>query len=398
MDYTFSSSMQSFKSSAVRDILKLTQGKSIISFAGGLPAEELFPLEAIRSSFDRVFTGGKNALQYGLTEGYTPLREAIAERLRSKNIHVSKDEMLLTTGSQQSIDLLSRVYIDPGDVVLVQQPTYLAALQVFQSRKAQIVSVSGDEEGMDLEDIERQIMQHRPKLVYINPTFSNPTGYVWSLERRLGLLQLCHQHNVLIFEDDPYGELQYGGNEHFPSIFSLDQHPHGSAVVYSSTFSKTVAPAVRTGWIIGDPSIIQNMTRAKQAADLHSSSVDQQALYYLLCDFDLNAHISTIRLEYEQRMKQMVVYLNELGRSDIHWSEPKGGMFIWLELPEALSAEELLKAAVQEGVAFVPGASFYADSVKSNTLRLNFTHSNQEQMKLGMQRFKNALQHCEAML
>jgi 2-aminoadipate transaminase len=398
MDYTFSSSMQHFKSSAVRDILKLTQGKTIISFAGGLPAEELFPVDAVRDAFERVFTLGNNALQYGLTEGYTPLREALAERLGKRNIHVSKDEILLTTGSQQSIDLLSRVYIDPGDVILVQQPTYLAALQVFQSRGARIISVSGDELGMDLEDAERLIRLHRPKLVYINPTFSNPTGYVWSLERRLGILQLCREHNVLILEDDPYGELQYGGNEHYPSIFSLDQHPHGSAVVYTSTFSKTVAPALRTGWVVGDPQIITNMTRAKQAADLHSSSTDQQALYQLLCHFDLDAHIKAIRIEYERRMKKMAALLTGLNRPDIRWSEPKGGMFLWLELPDGLVAEELLKAAVQQGVAFVPGASFYAETPKLNTLRMNFTHSNEEQLTLGMQYFAKALEQCEARL
>jgi 2-aminoadipate transaminase len=398
MEYTFSSSMQHFKSSAVRDILKLTQGKTIISFAGGLPAEEMFPVDAVRDAFDRVFTLGKSALQYGLTEGYTPLREALAERLGHRNIHVSKDEILLTTGSQQSIDLLSRVYIDPGDVILVQQPTYLAALQVFQSRGARIISVSGDELGMDLEDAERLIRLHRPKLVYINPTFSNPTGYVWSLERRLGILQLCREYNVLILEDDPYGELQYGGNEHFPSIFSLDQHPHGSAVVYTSTFSKTVAPALRTGWVVADPEVIQNMTRAKQAADLHSSSTDQQALYQLLTHFDLDAHIAAIRIEYEQRMKKMAALLHGLKRPDIRWSEPKGGMFLWLELPEGLVAEELLKAAVQEGVAFVPGASFYAETPKLNTLRMNFTHSNEEQLTLGMQYFAKALEQCEAKL
>jgi 2-aminoadipate transaminase len=398
VEYTFSSSMQHFKSSAVRDILKLTQGKSIISFAGGLPAEELFPIEAIRAAFDRVFTMGNGALQYGLTEGFTPLREALAERLNKRDIHVSRDEMLLTTGSQQSIDLLSRVYIEPGDVVLVQQPTYLAALQVFQSRGARIISVSGDELGMDLEDAERLIRLHRPKLIYINPTFSNPTGYVWSLERRLGILQLCRQHHVLILEDDPYGELQYGGNEHYPSILSLDQHPHGSTVVYTSTFSKTVAPALRTGWVVGDPQIITNMSRAKQAADLHSSSMDQQALYQLLCHFDLDGHIDTIRAEYERRMKRMAVLLHSLNRSDIHWSEPKGGMFLWLELSEGLIAEELLKVAVQEGVAFVPGASFYAESPKHNTLRLNFTHSNEAQIELGMQYFAKALEQCEARL
>jgi 2-aminoadipate transaminase len=392
MDYQFSKSLEGFSSSAVREILKLTQGKSIISFAGGLPAEEYFPVDAVGEAFQRVLQQGKAALQYGLTEGYTPLRQSICQRLATnKGIQVTPDEMLLTTGSQQAIDLLTRVYIDPGDVILVEKPTYLAALQVFKARGAVIYSVDGDQDGMDLDDLSQKIAKHKPKLVYVIPTFSNPTGKVWSLERRKGLLELCKKANILILEDDPYGEIKFT-EENYPTVFSLDEHPHGSCVVYTSTFSKTVAPALRTGWVIGDPSIIRNMTRAKQAADLHSSSLDQQTLYQLLEHFDLDGHIAKIRHHYEERMRLMATLLEQQNWPGVTWNEPKGGMFFWVELPEQIRAEEMLKQAVQEGVAFVPGASFFAEEPMHNTMRLNYTHTDKESTILGMQKLSAAMQ------
>ncbi|WP_237712715.1 PLP-dependent aminotransferase family protein [Paenibacillus elgii] len=227
MKYRFSDTTKAFESSAVREILKLTQGRSIISLAGGLPNEQYFPVEAVNEAFDRVFKQGKGVLQYGLTEGYTPLRENISKHLERKGIRAGVDNMLLTTGSQQAIDLLTRVYIDPGDVILVERPTYLAAIQVFQSRQAKLVSVDCDADGMITEDLERKIKQHRPKLVYVIPTFSNPTGKSWSLERRQSTLNLCKANDVLILEDDPYGELRFGGGEPMPSIFSLEQEANG---------------------------------------------------------------------------------------------------------------------------------------------------------------------------
>ncbi len=392
MNYQFSKSLEGFSSSAVREILKLTQGKSIISFAGGLPAEEYFPLAAVGEAFQRVLHRGKGALQYGLTEGYTPLRESISRRMAKKGIKVTPDEMLITTGSQQAIDLLTRIYIDPGDVILVERPTYLAALQVFQARGARIYSVDGDQDGLDLDDLAKKIALYKPKMIYVIPTFSNPTGKSWSTERRKGLLELCRKANVLILEDDPYGEIQFETDAQYPSILSLDEHPHGSCVVYTSTFSKTVAPALRTGWVIGAPSVIRNMTQAKQAADLHSSTLDQQTLYQLLEHFDLDAHIVAIRRHYGERMRMMAGLLKEQAWPGVTWNEPKGGMFFWVELPEHIRSDELLKQAVQEGVAFVPGASFYADSPKHNTMRMNYTHTDRESMELGMQRLAAAMQ------
>ncbi|GCL72285.1 PLP-dependent aminotransferase family protein [Paenibacillus naphthalenovorans] len=396
MNYHFSDTINSFESSAVREILKLTQGRSIISLAGGLPNEQYFPHEAVRDAFARVFErGSKSVLQYGLTEGYTPLRESLTKHLARKGIKAGIENMLLTTGSQQAIDLLTRIYIDPGDVILVEKPTYLAAIQVFQSYKAKLVSVDCDENGMNLEDLERKIKQNRPKMIYVIPTFANPTGKAWSLERRQGTLNLCKSNSVLILEDDPYGELRFNDTETFPSIYSLDDGPNGGAVVYTSTFSKIVAPALRTGWVVGDKNVILHMTRAKQAADLHSSTMDQQALHELFQQFDLYSHIDLIRTQYESRMREMVRLLQAKNWEGVRWNEPKGGMFIWVEMPQGIDTQELFKLAVEEGVAFVPGISFFADEPQRNSMRLNFTHTDSEEMVLAFDRLERALQRMK---
>ncbi|OPA76674.1 aminotransferase [Paenibacillus selenitireducens] len=398
MQYRFVPNVQQGKASAVREILKLTQGKSMISLAGGLPNEALFPMEAVRSAADRALSGDPQALQYGITEGYVPLREKLCERMAErKNIHVGLENIMLTTGSQQAIDLLARVYLEPNDVVLVENPTYLACLHVLRFRDVHIVPVQSDEHGMIPEDLENKIKQYAPKMVYVVPTFSNPTGNVWSVERRLALLNACRAHEILILEDDPYGELRFGDQDGqaqdaanpqdpFPTIFSLDQHPDDSVVVYTSTFSKTVAPALRTGWAIADKRVIQMMTRMKQSVDIHSSMLDQQILYELLnaTDFSLDQHISEIRTEYESRMLLMKSLLEGDDWRETSWTTPKGGMFFWVELPDGLDADALLRVSVMKGVAFVPGSDFYAAEAKRNRMRLNFTHSSREQITKGM--------------
>lgn len=384
--------MGSFSSSAVRDILKLTQGNSIVSFAGGLPAEEHFPVKAISEAFQGVMEQGKKALQYGLTEGFLPLREALCKRMAAKGMNVTPDNMLIATGSQQVIDLLTRVIIDPGDVILVERPTYLSALQVFQSYGAVLVSVNGDSDGIDLDDLKAKLAQYKPKMLYVIPTFSNPTGKVWSEERRRGTLELCRNTDTLILEDDPYGELKFGdASKSYPSLFSLDQHPEGSCVVYTSTFSKTVAPGLRTGWALGDSEVIRQLARTKQAADLQSSSLDQQTLHYLLEHFDLDGHISRIRTEYESRMRVMADLLKQHDWRGAKWEEPKGGMFFWVELPEEVNTAELLKTAVELGVAFVPGFTFFADNPQMNAMRLNFSYNDAAVTATGMERLNKAL-------
>lgn len=396
MDYRFSARVAQTKTSAVRDILKLTQGKDMISFAGGLPAEELFPVQAVREAADRVFTAGAGALQYGLTEGYLPLREQLCVRMAQKGMNVQPEEMIMTTGSQQSISLLVQVLTEPGDTILVEKPTYLACLQVFDMHGLNVIAAESDEHGIIPEDAARLIKLHKPKLMYAVPTFGNPTGKVWSLERRQQLLELCIANGMPIIEDDPYGDIKFDQSESYPSLFALDGAIGSGAVIYTSTFSKTVAPALRSGWAIGNVKVIQMMAKAKQAADLQSSTIDQQILSQLLSSFPLDDHIKVISDSYGQRMREMQTLLQQQAIEGFSWIEPKGGMFLWAELPEGLDAEVLLKVAVTKGVAFVPGSSFYAYEPKRNTARLNFTHNKGIRTIQGVERLAEAIREFTA--
>lgn len=383
MNYSFASLTKHYKSSAVRDILNVIQQGNVISFAGGLPSDDYFPIDAVQNAYEKVFDSGKSSLQYGLTEGFIPLRESVQAVMQKRGITSSVESIILTTGSQQVIDLFSRIMLSPGDVVLTEDPTYLAALQVFRSYGASVVSVEGDEFGMNPEDLEAKMKMYKPKFVYIVPTFSNPVGKVWSSERRQKLVELCYQYNVLTLEDDPYGELKFT-DEEIETVASFDHKR--SHVLYTSTFSKTVVPALRTGWVTGPKEVLYMISQAKQMTDLHSSSIDQQALYYIMRDFDLQNHIGTLRKEYYHRMTIMRDYLNKLEPGLFSWQEPKGGMFMWIEGEENLDVTKLLNEAVKNGVAYVPGAPFYVDEPKLNTFRLNFSHSTPELIRLGMDR------------
>ncbi|MFS0727240.1 PLP-dependent aminotransferase family protein [Paenibacillus sp. 1P07SE] len=391
MDYRISERIGKLHSSAVRDILKLTQGKEIISFAGGLPAEELFPLQAVQDAAARVFEKGSSSLQYGLTEGYLPLREQLCGRMSAKGMTVDPDQIILTTGSQQALDLLSRVLTNPGDVVLVENPTYLSSLQVFSMHGLTVIPVESDKDGMIIGSLESLLRQHRPAMVYVVPTFGNPTGRVWSLERRQGLLSLCREHGVPILEDDPYGDIRFDPDAHYPTLYSLDGGGDGGAVFYMGSFSKTVAPALRTGWAMGDRGIVRNLAKAKQASDLHSSTLDQQTLSELIAHYPLDDHIRRVSAAYGSRMRQMQQLLLQRRWSELTWEEPQGGMFLWLELPDGLDAEALLRASVTKGVAFVPGSPFFAGVPKRNTARLNFTYTEGERMRQGIERFAEAV-------
>ena len=389
MNYSFAPLTKNYESSAVRDILAVIQQGNVISFAGGLPAEDIFPIDAVKSAYEKVFASGKGSLQYGATEGFKPLRDAIQEKMERKGIFTNPDKILVTTGSQQTIDLFSRVMLAPGDIVLTEDPTYLAALQVFRSYGASVVAVKGDEQGMNPEDLKAKMEQYKPKFIYVIPTFSNPDGKAWSDERRQQLLKLCYQFDVLVLEDDPYSDIQFHQDEVYHPIASYDKEQ--THVLYTSTFSKSVVPALRTGWVTGPAEVLEMMTQAKQMNDLHSSSIDQQALYHLLCDFDLEAHIKLIRSVYYERMTMMKEYLNQVEPGLFSWKEPKGGMFIWVEGPKHIDTTVLLAEAVKKGVAFVPGAQFYVNEPKLNTFRINFSHSTPDKIKLGMDRLVDIL-------
>jgi 2-aminoadipate transaminase len=396
MEFRFASRMSRFTSSAVRDILKLTQGRDIISFSGGLPAEELFPAEELKSAFSRVFAD-RRVMQYGLTEGLPELRQLLSQRLAGKGIQASPDQLLITSGSQQSIDLTARILLEPGDLVITENPTYLAALQVFQSSGATILGLDTDENGIRPDLLEAALRDHQPKLLYVIPTFANPTGAIWSLERRQEILSLCTRYETMILEDDPYGELSFEAEALPPSLKALADAAGFPGVIYTSTFSKTVVPALRIGWTAADEAVIRQLAKAKQTADLHSSCLDQAALAELLKTFDLDGHIRRIRLEYATRMKTML----EVLRSDPAFGEiivrtPKGGMFLWLELPGEVDMGTLLRLAVEEGVAFVPGTGFHTDGRGSRTIRLNFSHSAPEVIREGMLRLKRAYIRCRS--
>ncbi|GGH45026.1 aminotransferase [Paenibacillus silvae] len=399
MSTPWSKMAQNTPSSVVRDMLQAAQAPGMISLAGGLPAQTSFPLEAIRAAYEKVFMSGSAALQYAETEGYRPLRVKIAERLEAKGLPASPDHMLLTTGSQQSIDLVCRILLDPGDSVLVESPTYLAALQVIQSYQGVSHGVACDDHGMLPESLEEQLQLHLPKLVYINPTFSNPTGKVWSRERRQQAVDLCRKYGVLILEDDPYGEIRFNPEQlDAPALAALDaaSYEGPSNVIYTSTFSKTVAPGLRTGWILAAPDIVKIAARAKQGADLHSSSIDQRALHALLETFDLDAHIRHISQDYEQRMRTLTELMARKSWEGITWNSPQGGMFLWLTLPEGMLASNLFTYGIQEKVCIVPGDSFYAGTPELNRMRINFTHTDPELLPEAVERMDRAIQRWHA--
>jgi 2-aminoadipate transaminase len=389
----FSKAIGQVKTSAVRDILKLTQSSNVLSFAGGLPAEESFPVEPIREAYERVLGRGAGALQYGVTEGVLALREWLVGFLQHKRMEATTDRLLVTTGSQQGIDLVLRVMIDAGDRVLVERPTYLAALQAMTLAQAEAVEVESDAEGMQLEDLEGKLKAHRPKLVYVTPTFSNPGGKLWSSARREGLVELCRKYGALLVEDDPYGDIRFNETLEVTSLYELDAAFGGEAnVLYLGSFSKTVAPAMRTGFAAGPESVIRMMAKAKQASDLHSSSIDQYALYELMTRWDWKGHQRRISAMYEERMRGLISLWTGPVWEKLHWNEPQGGMFLWVALPKPMVAAELLKLAVEEGVAFVPGEVFYAGEPERNTLRINFTHTSPDKVQEGTARLARAIE------
>ncbi|MCI3918667.1 PLP-dependent aminotransferase family protein [Paenibacillus sp. TRM 82003] len=365
------------RSSAVRDILKLTQTANMISLAGGLPAEESFPAEALKEAYGRVFARGAAALQYGLTEGVAPLREWLVAYLAAKGIDTSADRVLLTTGSQQAIDLAFRAMLDPGDAVLVERPTYLAALQSMAFAGARAVEVDSDEEGMRPDDLEAKLAAHRPKLVYVTPTFSNPAGKLWTRERRDALVRLAKAYGALVIEDDPYGDIRFDeAVPRTPSLHECDAAIDGPPnALYLGSFSKTVSPGIRTGFAAGPADVVRMMAKAKQASDLHSSSIDQWALYELVMHWDLDRHRKSISAMYRKRMEGLTALWTGGPWERLRWKRPAGGMFVWATLPEGCDAAALLRTAVEEGVAFVPGEAFYAGTPSRNTMRLNFTHT-----------------------
>ena len=379
--------MARMPASAVREILKVAERPDVLSFAGGLPAPELFPIEAIAKAHAAVLAkDGRAALQYSTTEGYGPLREWVCARLGKRGIRVTPEQVLITSGSQQGLDLVGRVLLDPGDVVAVENPSYLAALQAFAGCEASFAALGSDDDGMRVDELEKAARERPLRMIYSIPEFNNPKGTTLSLERRLRLVKVAREHSIPILEDDPYGELRFRG-EAAPPLAALDAR---ALVVYLGTFSKTLAPGLRVGWIAGPRELIRSLTIAKQAADLHSGSLTQRAVSSLLESFDYDGHIATLRAVYGERCTAM---LDSLARHapGVRCAIPDGGLFLWAQLPGGLRGDELLRDAIAEKVAFVPGAAFFAAEPRHDFIRLNFSNRPVELIEEGIGRLGRAI-------
>ncbi|MCZ2127735.1 MAG: PLP-dependent aminotransferase family protein [Anaerolineales bacterium] len=399
-EYRFAHRAQSMKSSVIRELLKLTEQPDIISFAGGLPAPEVFPLKEFEEACERVLTlHGATALQYGATDGYLPLREMIARHTERYKLSATPANILITSGSQQALDFIGRLFINRGDRILVESPTYLGALQAWNAYGAQYVAVPVDEHGMIVEELEKAL-RAGPKFIYVLPNFQNPYGATLSLERRQMLVKLADQYGVPIVEDDPYGQLRYSG-EHLPSVAYLDaqyrengDHEYTGNVIYLSTFSKLLAPGLRLAWVVAPPNVIQKMVMAKQAADLHTSSFNQMAAYEVGKGGFIDEHVKAIRSVYKERRDVMLEMMDEFFPEEMRWTKPEGGMFLWGMMPEGADAAKVLESAIQRKVAFVPGTAFHPDGGGANTMRLNFSYSSPELIREGIARLGATLKEA----
>lgn len=380
--WEFSRTARRVKSSAIRDLLKLTQQPDIISFAGGLPASELFPVEEIGEAGDYVLKHeGQYALQYSTTEGYRLLRRFLAKRMTKKGMVVDEDEILITGGSQQGLDLLGRLFLEEGDWIVSAQPTYVGAIQAFSAYGVNFHTVPLDKDGIKVELIEEAVKEKKPKFIYVIPTFQNPGGVTLSLERRRNLVEIARRRQVPIVEDDPYSELRYEG-EDLPILKALG----GEVVILLGTFSKIVSPGLRLAWIAGPQEVIEKLIKLKQGADLHTNTFAQYILYQFLKGGGLDKHIKVLRQEYGERRRVMLEALRENFPPKVKWTSPQGGLFLWVELPSGVDASALLPEVVKEKVAYVPGSAFYPNGGGENTLRLNFSNASPQLIQEGMKR------------
>ena len=394
-DYSFAMRTQGLKRSFIREILKVTEEPDVISFAGGLPNPTLFPVKEFSAAAARVLAAeGERVLQYSTTEGFPPLRELIAKRYRErKGLQVDASQILITNGSQQGLDLLGKIFIDPGDSVLLERPAYLGAIQAFALYEPEFRTVPLEEDGPDLDRMEEELGDGKksPKLFYAVPNFQNPSGISYSREKRAAVARLLKGSGAVTVEDDPYGELRFIGEE-LPTLAGM----LGERAVLLGSFSKIVAPGIRLGWICAPAQVMERLVTAKQGSDLHSNYFSQRVLYQYLSDNDLDAHIRRIRAAYGAQRDAMVKMLELHCPPEVSWTRPEGGMFLWLTLPGRLDAMELFDRAIKERVAFVPGAPFYVDGGGSTTLRLNFSNSDLARIETGIIRLSKAIKELLA--
>ncbi|MBZ4018161.1 aminotransferase-like domain-containing protein [Streptomyces purpurogeneiscleroticus] len=375
--------------SPVREILALTARPEVISFAGGLPAPELFDADGIADAFRHVLADRpQQVLQYSTTEGSPALRGIVAERATARGLATDPDDLLITTGSQQGLTLLSTALLEPGDTVLVEAPCYLAALQIFSFAGARVVPVPCDDDGLDPEALDEIVARERPKLLYTVPTFQNPSGRTLPAERRAAIGAVAARRGLWIVEDDPYGELRFEG-EPVPWVATFPGAEDRTALLGS--FSKILAPGLRLGWLRAPAALRRACVIAKQAADLHTSTVDQAATAHYLAHADLAAHLDRVRVAYRERRDALLAGLGDALPEGSRWNRPTGGMFVWAQLPAGYDATELLPSVVEHDVAYVPGAPFFAGQADAATMRLSFVTHSPEEIREGLRRLGAAL-------
>ncbi len=390
MTTRFAKRMDVLKASEIREILKVTQRPEVISFAGGLPAPELFPVKTLAAATQKVFEEeGMKALQYSTTEGHPPLRRKIAERMKATwDAHVTPEQVLVTSGSQQGLDLTGKLLLDEGDVVLCESPTYLGALSAWNVMRPRWVEVATDDDGMDPVALEEQLRHHPgTKAIYVIPNFQNPSGRTWSLERRKRFMEVVERHEVWVVEDNPYGELRLEGDP-LPSLKSFDRK---GLVIALGTFSKVFCPGLRIAWIAAEAPVLEKLVILKQGADLQTSTLGQLQVNRYLEENDLDADIARILPVYRERRDAMLAALDAEMPAGVRWTRPAGGLFLWMTLPENLNARTLLDECVRQNVAFVPGGAFFPNGDHENTLRLNYSNMPVPRIQEGIRRLGAAI-------
>jgi 2-aminoadipate transaminase len=388
MDSIFSDRISDVPRSFIREILKVALDRTFISFGGGLPNRALFPIEEIKAASVKVFdTFGNDVLQYANSEGSKELRELVSRRYKEKKgLDISPDRILITTGSQQGIDLLGKSLLNEGDGLVIDEPGYLGAIQAFSLYRPRFHPIPMNDEGMNITLFARLMARTKPKLMYTVPNFQNPSGISYSEATRRFIAGNISSTKTILIEDDPYGEIQFSGRPR-PSFYTMI--PDNTVLLGS--FSKIVAPGLRLGWLVAPPALMDKILIAKQAADLHTSYFVQCVVYQYMIDNDVEKHIKRICESYGRQCRAMIESIEQFFPAGVTHSQPEGGMFLWVTMPAGASARKLLDLAVKEKVLFVPGDPFYIGKKDTNTMRLNFTCSNEEEIKVGIERLGNAM-------
>ncbi len=388
MSFEFAKRMDNIKASEIRELLKVTQNPEIISFGGGFPAPQSFPVEALEKATAKVFEKhATQALQYGPTDGYLPLREQIAKRMGQSGVNCTPDEVLLTNGSQQGLEFSAKLFINKDDIIVCESPTYLGAINAFKAYQPKFIECPTDSDGMITEELEKILKNNKVKFIYVIPDFQNPSGNTWALERRKGLLEMANKYDVVVLEDNPYGDLRFEG-EPQPAVKSFDTE---GRVIFLGTFSKILCPGFRLGWIVASKEILDKYNLIKQGADLQSSTFAQIQTALFLQENDLDEHIAKIGVLYKKRRDAMMSAIEKYFPKEIEFTRPEGGLFTWLTFPEHIDGKELAQKAIEKKVAFVPGGAFYPNGGNLNHARINYSACDEETIEEGIKRLAEVI-------